>query len=62
MNNHPEFTIITLLNPKRFDGETYKDYVDRRKLGNKFLGMIKRGNLIWDSSKYGTYRKPKDIK
>lgn len=57
-----EFSLSTLLNPKRVDGESYTNYADRRRLGNKFLGIIKKGNLVWDSSKVGTYIKPKENK
>ena len=42
---------------KRKDNESFENYKNRRKKANLIIKMMLRGNLFWDSSKKGTYRK-----
>ena len=52
--------MLTNINPKRSEDESYEEYKERRTLGNKYLRRyLKKGNLFWPSSGLGTYIKDK---
>ena len=47
-----------MLSPKRYEDESYENYVIRRKSINQALKSHKQGVLVWDSKAQGTYRNP----
>ena len=44
--------------PERFEDESYLEYQVRRDLSRAYIKDKKRGRLIWDSRKHGTYINP----
>ena len=42
---------------KRREGESFEDYKERQRGENRVLKRYLRGRLIWDSSRWGTYKR-----
>lgn len=63
LNNHrepprtAEMKMQDLHNPARLPNESYPTYQMRRKFSKMAVNGIKKGRLIWDSARKGTYRR-----
>jgi len=46
---------------KRRENESFEHYKKKQKLEKLEFKHFKRGTVVWDSSRYGTYKREKAI-